>query len=634
MRVTNSRFQFFSLVLCVLILGSGAKAATVHLWTGNGGNALWSNDANWSNGAPATGESGGTAVYFSSNRTSTMNIPNLVVDFIEFGGTNNVINGTTTLGVNGNVSTTNIQNDNGTNTIAATCPLKFTTNAAILVVVTTGTLNIASNISSAAGSNGLIVTNGTAGTLALSGAVNSYSGKTSVQSGLLTLNSSGANTAIPGALDIGRATGTPGTAIVRLLQGVEISDASDVTINMTGLLDMNDTADTFKSLTMVNGMLTQGASGSSNLIVAGATSLTDSKIAIQAGLLTLNGLSMNGGTITATSGSLKLNGDVTATATATSGAALQMGIGSLQLNASTRTFTVNPGASQPELKIQGVIANGNVANAGLKKSGTGTLDIISSVASSYSGTTTVDKGVMRLNTTNGHIINGPLIIGNNTDAAGSAILRELVQSNDLSPSTAATINSSGVFDLANEKDSLASLSGTGSVLLGTSAELIIGDSTNYTFGGKISGSGIVTKTGTGTMTLTAANTYTGQTVIADGELDLNHPGGPAILTSVQIGDSTGAANSASVVYFQDTQIPAASAIIIKSDGILNLNGKSATAPGLTIDGGSVAIGTGALTLQGTLAITGGSVTASTGVLNLKGDISAASGAAGAKFPQK
>ena len=45
---------------------------------------------------------------------------------------------------------------------------------------------------------------------------------------------------------------------------------------------------------------------------------------------------------------------------------------------------------------------------------------------------------------------------------------------------------------------------------------------SYTYSGAISGSGAVTKSGAGTVTLTQANSYTGQTEIYEGELDIQN----------------------------------------------------------------------------------------------------------------
>ena len=70
-------------------------------------------------------------------------------------------------------------------------------------------------------------------------------------------------------------------------------------------------------------------------------------------------------------------------------------------------------------------------------------------------------------------------------------------------------------------DDLTTIAGTPVVIEGTS-NLTVGDADDRTLAGVISGSGSFTKQGAGTYTLTAANTFTGQTTIAVGTLKLGN----------------------------------------------------------------------------------------------------------------
>ena len=77
-----------------------------------------------------------------------------------------------------------------------------------------------------------------------------------------------------------------------------------------------------------------------------------------------------------------------------------------------------------------------------------------------------------------------------------------------------------------------------SVTVGNLAALTIGgDNGSTTFAGRISGGGGLTKTGSGTFTLSGANTYTGLTNIVAGTLQIGIGGSGKGLASFTVGDS-------------------------------------------------------------------------------------------------
>jgi autotransporter-associated beta strand protein len=94
----------------------------------------------------------------------------------------------------------------------------------------------------------------------------------------------------------------------------------------------------------------------------------------------------------------------------------------------------------------------------------------------------------------------------------------------LSPFSAFTVNSNSTLDLNGFNNTIGSLSGNGTVLNNGEgiATLTVGnDNTNTTFGGAIKdGSSVLqlTKSGTGTLTLSGTNTYTGTTTVNNGSL--------------------------------------------------------------------------------------------------------------------
>jgi fibronectin-binding autotransporter adhesin len=115
-------------------------------------------------------------------------------------------------------------------------------------------------------------------------------------------------------------------------------------------------------------------------------------------------------------------------------------------------------------------------------------------------------------------------------ALSPAQIASVYQGQNLSalPSTSnVSIASGAVLDVNGVSQTIGSLSGpAGSVIkLGTGGQLAVSSSANTTFAGNISGAGSASliKSGTGTLTLSGANTYTGPTTISGGTLRLTNP---------------------------------------------------------------------------------------------------------------
>jgi autotransporter-associated beta strand protein len=84
----------------------------------------------------------------------------------------------------------------------------------------------------------------------------------------------------------------------------------------------------------------------------------------------------------------------------------------------------------------------------------------------------------------------------------------------------------GILNLAGFNQSIGSLAGAGSVLLGTGTLRTGNDNTNTTFSGGIAGAGALIKVGTGTSTLNGLNTYTGSTTVDKGVVVVGDPAHP------------------------------------------------------------------------------------------------------------
>ena len=139
----------------------------------------------------------------------------------------------------------------------------------------------------------------------------------------------------------------------------------------------------------------------------------------------------------------------------------------------------------------GLTLSGTISGAGgLVKTGAGVLTL--SGQSNYTGATSINGGTL---------------------AAGAV--------NALSPSSAFMVGSGAMLDLNNFNQSIRSLAGAGNVTLGAATLTTGNDNTSTTFSGAISGTGALTKTGGGMLTLSAANTYTGATAVNAGALLVN-----------------------------------------------------------------------------------------------------------------
>ena len=216
------------------------------------------------------------------------------------------------------------------------------------------------------------------------------------------------------------------------------------------------------------------------------------------------------------------------------------------------------------------LANGPDHAAGILKrtAGVATVD----GANTFTGTVNIEAGTVQLD-------------GGSFDAASSLLLA-----------------SGATMDLNNASQTFSAVDGAGGTVSLGSGNLTVAGSDNSDFGGVISGSGKLIKSGLGTMTLTAAQSYSGGTEVTGGRLVGN-------TTSL-----TGAiSNSATVEFNQE------------SNGTL---GASLTGSGALVKSGSGAMTitnaqnfTGGTSVNGGTLVVDGSVTGSTVTVNNGGTLS-------------
>jgi outer membrane autotransporter protein len=117
---------------------------------------------------------------------------------------------------------------------------------------------------------------------------------------------------------------------------------------------------------------------------------------------------------------------------------------------------------------------------------------ILTAGNTYTGATTVSAGTLR---------------------AGAA--------NVFGSSSAVTVASGATLNLAGFNQSIGSLAGAGSVALGAATLATGSDNSSTTFSGAISGTGGLTKTGAGALTLSGSSSYSGATAVSAGTLIVN-----------------------------------------------------------------------------------------------------------------
>ena len=332
--------------------------------------------------------------------------------------------------------------------------------------------------------------------------------------------------------------------------------------------------------------------------------------------------------------------------------------GSVDLGYFLSSGTFTPGKVTNGLQsTSSVTTQTNTVNIG-GNSGTA---VILDQNSSYSGTTTVNaNATLRLNSA-GTSPDGPLgtiAAGTTVSSGGVLDLNGVTLANSESltvnglgiSSSGALMNSSSSAATWNGTVTLASDSrvnaGTGSITLagniaGGTNVLFVGGSQNTTISGIISGSGNTNngsttslyKDGTGTLTINAINSYTGDTRIAAGNITVSSSGNLGSGSDVFVSNNASLTVNANttVASLQETAVSDAGTAIIASGVTLTINGankgvlyqNSISGSGnLTLNGsGTTKLALfNAQTYTGTTTVAGGTIGTSGAMSSLNYDI--------------
>jgi autotransporter-associated beta strand protein len=392
-----------------------------------------------------------------------------------------------------------------------------------------------------------LVMNG-AGTLTLS-AANTYSGGTSLTAGTLAV---GNNTAL-------------GTGTLTFANGTTLQAAAAVSLDNAMTLNGASTVDTNGNNVTLVGVI----SGGGALTVTGGGTLDLSTANTYAGGTTVNGgstlaldlaASLGGGTLTLNAGTLQINSSMALAATPVT---LAAGGGAID----TQTFSLGLGG--------GISGPG-----GLSKLGGGTLTLTGS--GTYSGATAVNAGTLQ---------------------AGIV--------NAFSANSAYTVAVGATLDLNGLNQTIGSLAGAGNVTLGSGVLTTGNDNTSTTFSGGISGTGGLTKMGSGMLTLTATNLYSGGTTINGGAISIS-------LASSLGSTSQLTLNGGTLQVTSNVVLGGLPVTLAAGGGTIDANTNASSlflAQPISGPGGLTKIGAGALILQGINTYSGGT-TVNAGTLQL------------------
>lgn len=414
---------------------------------------------------------------------------------------------------------------------------------------------------------------------------NTYSGTTIVRDGTLILDkntTAATDPSISGPLIIGEDELPENTDIVRFLRCCQLPDDTDVTINASGLLDLNGFGQNVRNIILNGGDIDTAATGSilpsdnitvnrntnSQAIISGRMSVLSNPIINVTGHFFSADLSINavvhgaGGFTKNGAGEVSLNAVNTYSGLTTVNEGFLLVNNSFALGSTASGTVVNSGAvlglnfdvnvpdeplslAGPGRSVFGALASGfgsnswagNItltSNAAVSVDGGDFLNLSGSITGAFDITKT-DTGTLIFSgdTSNSFdemfVDAGTLLLNKSiANAAGPTELTigdgsgtdivRLGLGDQILDTADVHLNLGGRLDLNGMSETTGAIDGRGFIDLGAGTLREGADNDSARFIGLIIGTGDVFKIGTGTWTLSGDNTYTGQTTVSAGTL--------------------------------------------------------------------------------------------------------------------
>ncbi|MBN2560037.1 MAG: autotransporter-associated beta strand repeat-containing protein [Phycisphaerae bacterium] len=583
------------------------NAGTLALWHGTNGSIPgnlvigdgFGSDTVRLDSADQISEAAGNTITVNSSGMLNLNGNNETIANLSING--GTVSGAGTLTVNGSISS-GASSSSGTIS-GGTVNLG---GAIKTITVSDGAAAVDLSINSLL-SNGELTKAGS-GVLRLSASGNEiYQGATVVNEGTLELNGPTGGATLPiiqGNLTVGDGVGTD---VVRSMGGDQIDVFSLVTINSSGLLDMNGYTETCIALDLHGGSITTGATGqlyvqsdlhvypsSKNATITGRVHVgTFDKLIVDDGA-PVDDLLFDG----------RLN------------EFKKYGTGQMRVVGSTSLTSTDAVAVHEGTMVLARTAGGGIGDGLVMQSGSMVLAANEQIASDTTAALAV-YGTLNLSGFN-EIMNDLTLGGAGTVVTGGGMLvmRNLTLSGGtLNPSSDLVTINGTVKSLAQDdlptsliagNVSIAAASRTFDVENGAAA-------TDLEVALALGGTNSLSKTGAGTLMLSgAANTYSGTTTVSGGVLAL---GKSAVDGAVP---GTLVVTGATVRSLANEQIGTSGSITLNAGGGLDLNGFTETIGSLVLNGGAVTTGAGTLIVTGSITQSASAVASISGRLDLGG----------------
>ncbi|CAN5921278.1 autotransporter outer membrane beta-barrel domain-containing protein [soil metagenome] len=377
--------------------------------------------------------------------------------------------------------------------------------------------------------------------IANSGTLNFYGQTTAGASTLVNQTGGTINFTATSTGGTARYIGQGGTLDISQLSGTGITLGS---IAGTGTIDLGDknlTVGSNGATTAFSGTLADGGTG-------GGTGASLTKTG--AGTLTLSGANSYSGGTTVNGGLINFAANSLGTGTVTlNGGGLQWAAGNTA-DISARLAPLGSGGATFDTNGNNVTLASTISGTGgVTKAGAGTLSL--GAVNSYAGSTVINAGTLAL-LPGASLGSGTLVING------------------------------GTFDNGGNAITLDSLSGNGGNIVLNGGSVTDNTAGNTTLAASLSGTGAFIKQGSGALTLTGTNSYTGGTTVSAG-----------ILAGTTASLQGNILNNATVTFNQATSGSYA--------------GRMSGTGGVTIAGGGIVNFTGANTYSGPTAINGGTL---------------------------